>query len=187
MSASFVILDTPLAGLKVVQRRPLGDARGYLERMYCSTALQPLLSDKSIVQINHTLTESRGTVRGLHFQFPPHAEVKLVSCLRGAVFDVAVDLRRGSSTFLRWHAEILDAHNHRTLLIPEGFAHGFQSLVDGCELLYLHTEAYQPTSESGVSARDPLLAIHWPQPITQLSPRDERHAPLTGDFPGISL
>jgi dTDP-4-dehydrorhamnose 3,5-epimerase len=187
MSASFEILDTPLAGVKVLKRTPMGDARGYLERMYCSAALEPLLSGKSIVQINHTLTESRGTVRGLHFQYPPHAEIKLVSCLRGAVFDVAVDLRRGSSTFLRWHAEVLDAGNHRTLLIPEGFAHGFQTLSDGCELLYLHTAAYQPTSEGGVSARDPLLAIQWPEAITQLSPRDARHEPLTGDFSGISL
>ena len=103
-------------------------------------------------------------MRGLHFQYPPHAETKLVSCLRGEVFDVAVDLRRDSPTFLRWHAEILSSDNHRTLLIPEGFAHGFQTLTEDCELLYLHTAAWQPGAEGGRTRRTPGSTFAGPRP-----------------------
>lgn len=185
MSSRFDILDTPLRGLKLIQRKPIGDHRGYLERMFCAEELESLMPGKDIVQINRTLTVNRGTVRGLHFQYPPHAETKVVSCLRGEVFDVAVDLRQGSSTFLRWHAEILTADNHRTLLIPEGFAHGFQTLTDDCELLYLHTAAYRPSAEGGLNAQDPRLDIRWPVAVLELSSRDAAHPPLTEAFLGV--
>src|SRR5690606_7729794 len=105
MSSRFDIQATPFPGLSIVIRKPLGDSRGYLERMFCVEELQDVLGDRRIVQINHTLTQVEGTVRGMHFQYAPHAETKFVSCLRGAVFDVAVDLRKGSPTFLNWHAE----------------------------------------------------------------------------------
>jgi dTDP-4-dehydrorhamnose 3,5-epimerase len=186
MSTRFDILETPLAGLRVLQRNPIGDSRGYLERLYCSAELQTLAPGKVIVQINHTLTASRGTVRGMHFQRPPHAEVKFVSCLRGEVFDVAVDLRYHSPTFLHWHAEWLSADNHKTLVIPEGFAHGFQTLTDDCEMLYFHTAAYQPEAEGGLNAQDPRLAIQWPLPVVGLSPRDAMHPLLDNDFTGVA-
>jgi dTDP-4-dehydrorhamnose 3,5-epimerase len=185
MSSRFDILDTPIERLKVIQRKPTGDARGYLERMFCSEEMQSLIPGKSIAQINHTLTARRGTVRGLHFQYPPHAETKVVSCLRGEVFDVAVDLRRGSRTFLRWHAEILSADNHKTLLVPEGFAHGFQTLTDNCELLYFHTAAWQPGAEGALNAQDPGLDIRWPEAVTELSPRDAAHPMVTKDLAGL--
>ncbi|WPL20175.1 CDP-glucose 4,6-dehydratase [Thiorhodovibrio frisius] len=121
---------TPIADLILLERHSLGDARGFLERLYCQEELRPLLGERRIVQINRTLTAQAGTVRGLHFQHPPHAELKAVTCLRGAIFDVAVDLRQGSSTFLHWHAERLSGDQPRTLVIPEGFAHGFQTLTD---------------------------------------------------------
>jgi dTDP-4-dehydrorhamnose 3,5-epimerase len=187
MSARFDIMDTPLSGLRVLQRKPIGDSRGYLERLFCAEELQALVPGKHIAQINHTLTASRGTVRGMHFQHPPHAEIKFVSCLRGEVFDVAVDLRHNSPTFLRWHAELLSADNHRTLVIPEGFAHGFQTLTDDCEMLYFHTAAYQPGAEDGLNALDPRLAIQWPLPVAGLSPRDVAHPLLNGDFIGVTL
>lgn len=186
MSLRFDLIDTPLAGLKVLQRKPLGDSRGHLERMFCAEELEPLLAGRRIVQINHTLTAARGTVRGLHFQYPPHAETKFVSCLRGEVFDVAVDLRRGSPTFLRWHGEILSAGNHRTLLIPEGYAHGFQTLCDDCELLYLHTAAHRADAEGGLNASDPNLAIQWPFPVQHQSARDTVHTLLDNNFSGIT-
>lgn len=179
MHSRFEILDTPLERLKLIQRKPIGDHRGYLERMFCAEELQSLIPGKDIVQINHTLTAKRGTVRGLHFQYPPHAEIKVVSCLHGEVFDVAVDLRQGSPTFLRWHAEILTANNHKTLLIPEGFAHGFQTLTENCELLYFHTAAYQPGAVGGLNAQDPKLKIRWPTAVTELSPRDAAHPFVT--------
>lgn len=185
--SSFDVLDTPLAGLKLVQRKPIGDQRGYLERMFCAEELWPSILGKAIAQINHTLTKERGTVRGMHFQHPPHAETKIVSCLRGEVFDVAVDLRRGSATFLTWHAEILSADNHRTLVIPEGFAHGFQTMTEDCEMLYLHTAGYQPGAEGGLNARDPRLAIRWPEAVAVLSARDAAHPLVTDDFPGVSV
>lgn len=172
MSSRFDIHDTPLEGLKLIQRKPIGDTRGHFERLYCSDELQALIPGKGIMQINHTLTASRGTVRGMHFQRSPYAETKFVSCLRGEVFDVAVDLRQGSPTFLQWHAEILSADNHKTLVIPEGIAHGFQTLAGDCEMLYFHTAIYQPGAEGGLNAQDPRLAILWPEAITELSPRD---------------
>ena len=187
MSSRFAIFDTPLPGLKVIERQAIGDSRGFLERLFCAQELHILLFNKSIAQINHTLTAKRGTVRGMHFQHPPHAEIKFVSCLRGEVFDVAVDLRQGSSTFLRWHAEVLSAENHKTLVVPEGFAHGFQTLTDNCELLYLDTAAYQPGAEGGINARDPMLSIRWPRDITELSPRDAAHPMLSADFRGVAL
>ena len=187
MSSRFDVLDTPILGLKLVQRKPIADSRGHLERLFCADDLQMLTAGKHIVQINHTLTAKRGTVRGMHFQYPPYAESKFVSCLCGAVFDTAVDLRRDSPTFLQWHAEILSAENHRTMVIPEGFAHGFQTLTEDCELLYFHTAAYQPAAEGAVNARDPVLAIRWPQVITDLSGRDAGHPMLTSDFGGLAI
>lgn len=183
----FDMLATPLEGLMVLQRKPIGDQRGFLERLFCVEELRTLLSNKSIMQINHTLTAKRGTVRGLHFQHPPHAETKFVSCLRGEVFDVAVDVRQGSSTFLHWHAEVLSADNHKTLVIPEGFAHGFQTLADDCEMLYLHTATYQPAAEGGLYAQDPMLNIRWPEAILELSSRDASHPLLTHDFVGVAV
>ena len=178
---------TPISGLVVVERHPIGDSRGYLERLFCLNELSAVISDRVVVQINRTYTAKAGTVRGVHFQYPPHAEMKLVSCLRGEVFDVAVDLRQGSSTFSRHHAEYLSAINHKTFVIPEGFAHGFQTITDDCELLYLHTAAYAPDAEAGFDALDPALAIPWPLPISERSDRDQAHAPIASGFKGLNL
>jgi dTDP-4-dehydrorhamnose 3,5-epimerase len=183
----FAIEKTPIYGLQVVHRQLMVDDRGYLERIFCSDELKPIIDQRSIVQINHTLTAKTGTVRGLHFQHPPHAEMKLVSCLRGEVFDVAVDLRKDSLTFLQWHAEMLTESNHKTFVIPEGFAHGFQTLTDDCELLYLHTTAYAQDADAGLNALDPRLTINWPMPVAERSTRDQKHAMLTLDFLGLSL
>jgi dTDP-4-dehydrorhamnose 3,5-epimerase len=185
MSTRFDILDTTLYGLRIIQRQPIGDRRGYLERLFCSEEFQAFSPGKPIVQINHTLTANRGTVRGMHFQSPPHAETKFVSCLRGEVFDVAVDLRHNSPTFLQWHAEVLSADNHKSLVIPEGFAHGFQTLTDDCEMLYFHTATYKPEAEGGLNARDTQLCITWPLPVFELSQRDAKHPFIGNDFTGF--
>ncbi len=187
MSGRFDALKTAIPGLHVLQRQPFGDNRGYFERLFCSQELNELTSGKEIVQINRSLTQNRGTVRGMHFQHPPYAEIKVISCLKGEVFDVAVDLRRGSSTFLQWHAEILSAENHKSLVIPEGFAHGFQVLTDGCELIYLHTAAYEFSAEGGVHPQDARLSINWPLPVHHLSPRDSAHCLLDERFTGVKL
>lgn len=181
----FTVTDLPLTGLKRVQRQRLGDSRGFLSRLFCAEELGSAGWDKPVAQINHTYTARKGTVRGMHFQRPPHTERKLVSCLRGEVWDVAVDLRPDSPTFLHWHAEHLSAENGCALLIPEGFAHGFQALTDDVELLYCHSAAYAAQSEDGLTPADPRLGIRWPLAITELSARDAGHPLITSDFEGV--
>lgn len=183
----FTTTPTPLAGLQCIQRQPLQDARGFLARLFCADALAAAGWPGPVAQINHTHTAERGVVRGLHYQRPPAPEAKLVSCLRGAVWDVAVDLRAGSPTFLHWHAQELSARNHTALLIPAGFAHGFQVLEEGAELLYLHSAPYTPACEGALNVRDPRLAIAWPLPVQGLSARDAAHPLIGADFEGIVL
>lgn len=182
----FQFKNLPIQGLQLVQFQPLGDSRGSLTRFFCSQELRSIWPG-AIVQINQTQTATTGTVRGLHFQSPPHAERKLVMCLRGEVWDVAVDLRTGSPTFLRWHAETLSGGNQRAMVIPEGFAHGFQTLTDDVEMLYFHSAAYAPEVEAGVSPRDPRLAIRWPLAIASISARDQCHPPIDKNFRGMSV
>lgn len=171
----------------VLERQPIGDDRGFLSRLFCSADLRDIGWTKGIAQINHTLTKIKGTVRGMHLQKPPHSEMKLVSCLRGKVWDVAVDLRRNSPTFLHWHAEILSAENNRSLLIPEGFAHGFQTQTNDCELLYFHSHEFVGDSELGFNPVDPRLGIKWPLAVAHLSERDGSHPMLSDSFQGIVL
>ena len=182
----FTIIETPINGLKIVNRTRRGDHRGFLARCFCAEELATAGWDKPVAQINHTLTQKPGTVRGMHYQRAPHAEMKLVSCLRGTVWDVAVDLRPGSATFLQWHAVELSAHNLRALLIPEGFAHGFQTLTEDCELIYLHSAAYAPDADCGLHPQDIRLNIRWPLAISELSARDEKHPILTDSFDGVT-
>lgn len=186
-SKRFDMTPTPLRGLYRVDRQRLDDARGHLTRLYGEDDFADAGLDFRIAQVNHTLTRRQGSVRGMHFQNPPHAETKLVSCLRGEIFDVAVDLRTDSPTFMRWHGERLSAENGRALLIPPGFAHGFQTLCDDCELVYLHSASYHPAAEGAVHAQDPRLAIAWPLPVGDLSERDRSHPFVTHDFRGIAV
>lgn len=182
MEEKILLHHLPLNGLRLIQRKPMKDPRGHLERMYCQRLFVQHGLVESIAQINLTLTKQMGTVRGMHFQHPPHAEDKIVTCLRGRVFDVAVDLRHDSPTFLKWHAEILSPELNNSLLIPKGFAHGFQALTSDCELLYFHTAFYHPAAEGGISPIDPQLNIQWPLAITDMSDRDKNHALLTTQF-----
>jgi dTDP-4-dehydrorhamnose 3,5-epimerase len=183
----FTVTDLTLGGLKLVERQRLCDARGFLSRLFCVEELGVAGWNKPIAQINHSYNARRGTVRGMHFQRPPHAEMKLVSCIRGEVWDVAIDVRAGSQTFLRWHAERLSADNGRALLIPAGFAHGFQTLTTDVELLYCHSAAYTATAEAGLNAKDPVLAITWPLNIAEMSSRDAQHPMLNKRFAGVEV
>ena len=178
----FTVTDLPLAELKLIERQCLGDSRGFLSRLFCAEELAATGWHKPIAQINHAYTAQCGTVRGMHFQRPPHAEMKLGTCIQGEVWDVAVDLRAGSSTFLYWHAEILSAENNRALLIPEGFAHGLQTLTNDVALLYCHSAAYNPNAEMGLNAMDPSLTINWPRPIREQSTRDKSYPFITKEF-----
>lgn len=183
----FDFIATDIVGLTVVQRKAIEDGRGFLSRFYCFDEFRQAGIDKPVAQINHTLTRKKGAVRGLHFQYPPHTETKLVSCLKGEIFDVAVDLRRSSPTFLHWHGEILSATNRKSLLIPDGFAHGFQSLTENSELIYLHTASYCAGAEGALNVADPKLNIAWPLPIGDLSTRDRSHSFINENFHGVVL
>lgn len=187
MSGRFVIAPTALRGVVVIERRPRGDDRGWFERLFCADELAAVGFGAGPVQINRTLTRRRGAVRGLHFQRPPCAEVKLISCLRGRVLDVVVDLRRGSPTFGGWAAAELSAENRRSMLAPQGCAHGFQTLEDDCELLYLHSAPHAPDAEGGVHHACQRLAIAWPEPVTALSERDAALPPLDPGFEPIAV
>lgn len=176
---------TPIAGLVLVEPTFQTDERGSFTRLYCEDELGELVGERQIVQINQSSTRTVGAVRGLHYQHEPHAEMKLVRCIKGKVWDVAVDLRAGSATFLNWHAEELSAENARMMVIPEGFAHGFQVLEEDSELLYLHTDFYTPAVEGGVRPTDPALAIGWPLVLQDLSDRDLNHPLLTAEFTGL--
>lgn len=182
-----LVSSTPITRVHVVERPQHGDARGFLSRLFCADGLRQAGWSRPVAQVNHTFTSAAGTVRGMHFQYPPHAEMKLVSCLQGEVWDVAVDLRRSSPTFLRWHAERLSADNRRALVIPEGCAHGFQTLADDCVLVYCHSAAYTPGAEGGVRHDDPSLAITWPLPPRLLSPRDLSHPLISEGFTGVPV
>lgn len=182
----FLLVDLPLPGLKRVIRQNLGDSRGFLSRIFCRSDLDEAGWNEPLAQINLTFTATRATVRGMHLQRAPHAEIKLVSCIRGEVWDVAVDLRPASPTFLQWHGEVLSAENRTAMLIPKGFAHGFQALTDNVELLYCHSEVYSPAYETGVNPKDKTLAISWPLDIADLSPRDMALPTIASGIEGVT-
>ena len=179
------INETPISDLFLVNTTFHYDSRGSFARFFCNEKLSCLLGERQIVQINHSVTTKKGIVRGMHFQYPPAMETKVVRCLKGAIFDVAVDLRRDSSTFLKWHAEVLSAENANAMVIPEGFAHGFQALEDETEMLYLHTAHYDSTLEDGLRFDDPIIGINWPLKAQGLSDRDLAHRFLEDSFLGI--
>ncbi len=176
-----------LDGLKSIERKPIGDLRGSLTRLFCANELVEAGWNLPIAQINLTQTSHKGAIRGLHFQLQPYAEMKLVTCIRGRIWDVVVDLRRDSRTFLRWQAKELSAENNQALLIPQGFAHGFQALTDDVELIYFHTMSYHPEAESGLNAFDPALAVEWPLSVTNISARDEGFSMIDSNFVGVDV
>ena len=182
-----IIHPTTIADLMVAESKAFKDDRGAFARLFCEQALSSVIGGRKIVQINHSCTATVGAVRGMHFQHAPHAEMKLVRCLKGKVWDVAVDLRPQSPSYKRWYAQELSPHNARMMVIPEGFAHGFQILEACSELLYLHTSFYKLESEGGVRHDDPELGVAWPLPVTDISARDSSHAYIDASFRGIVL
>ena len=179
------IADTKIRGLHIVEGAPVSDSRGSFARLFCADELSSLLGGRAIVQINQSKTNQVGAIRGLHFQYSPKAEMKFVRCLRGKVWDVSLDLRAGSASFMQWHAQELSADNNMMMVIPEGCAHGFQVLEAESELLYLHTAFYDASAEGAVLYNDPLPAISWPLSPADISVRDASHPLLDQNFRGI--
>jgi dTDP-4-dehydrorhamnose 3,5-epimerase len=181
------LIPTAIAGVFVAETKAFQDQRGAFARLFCERELADAVGARHIEQINHSRTSAVGAVRGLHFQHAPFAEMKMVRCLKGRVWDVAVDLRKSSPTFLQWHAQELSAKNTLMLVIPEGCAHGFQVLEPDSELLYLHTASYSPSVEGGVRFDDPALKLPWPLPVADLSERDKQHPLIDTNFSGIAV
>ena len=162
----------PLQGALRIDLEPRGDERGFFARLFCTAEFAALGLTTQWAQCNISFSAELGALRGLHFQRPPMAEVKIVRCLRGAVWDVIVDLREGSATFGQWHGEFLNEANRAMLYIPVGFAHGFQTLTAGVEMLYFHSTPYKADHEDGLRWDDPTVAVKWPHPVTVTSARD---------------
>jgi len=157
------VTPTNLAGVVLLEPARFGDARGFFSESWNASRMADAGLHYDFVQDNHSFSTAQGTVRGLHFQAPPHAQDKLVRCGRGALFDVAVDIRRGSPTYGQWTGHELSFENGRQLLVPAGFAHGFMTLTPDCEIIYKCTDTYAPQTEGAVVWNDPDIGIAWPQ------------------------
>ena len=173
-----VFTETPLAGAFILDVEERRDSRGLFARTYCRKDFEDHGLDGSLVQGNLSFNHRKGTLRGLHFQYPPAAETKLVRCTRGAILDVIVDLRPESPTFLQHTSVELTADNRRSFFVPARFAHGYQVLADATEVTYLTGAYYAPEHEGGLPYDDPRLAIAWPLAASDMSDRDRRWAPL---------
>jgi dTDP-4-dehydrorhamnose 3,5-epimerase len=174
--------ETPVAGALVVESEPIEDERGYFARTFSSDEFAAHGLDERVDQCSTSFNARAGTLRGLHYQDAPHAEAKLVRCTRGAIYDVAVDLRSDSSSYLSWVGVELSADNGRALFVPEGCAHGFQTLVDASEVLYQISTSYVPTAARGVRWNDPAFGIDWPPEPPEgrtMSPRDAQYPDFT--------
>ena len=178
-------ITTAIEGATIVRHPLHEDPRGSFRRSYCEQSFREAGLPVGFVQVNHSVTRGAGSLRGLHFQHPPMAEDKFVTCTSGRAFDVAVDLRKASPTFGRWAAVEIDGRT--SFLVPQGCAHGFQALEDEVHLVYMVTRAYSPEAESGIRFDDPLIGVEWPLPIGTVSDRDRALPLLDGDFQGIEV
>lgn len=177
--------ETILKGSFVIELEPFTDERGWFVRTFCKDEFSTIGHTKEWLQLNHSFTKQKGTIRGMHYQLPPFSEIKLVRCIAGAVYDVIIDLRKTSSTFLQYYGLEISAANKKMIYIPEGFAHGFQALSNDCELNYHHTAFYTPGAEGGIKYNDPLVNINWPLPIINISAKDSGYTALKANFKGL--
>jgi dTDP-4-dehydrorhamnose 3,5-epimerase len=180
-----IISPLSIPGAAIVTFTPYVDERGEFCRLFCLNELKDILGDRKIVQINRSVTRKSGTVRGMHFQNPPCAEMKLFQCTRGRVFDVVIDIRKDSPTYLSWAGVELSPDLRKMVIIPEGCAHGFQALTDDAEVLYFTTAFYAPDYEGGIRFDDPKIDIHWPLPERGVSERDMNHPLISDSFKDI--
>lgn len=164
--------ETGLKGACLISLEPIRDQRGFFARSWCQREFEAHGLVSRFVQANVSFNKSRGTMRGMHYQSEPHAEVKLVRCTRGAIYDVIIDLREESDTFGRWLGFDLTADNYQIVYVPKGFAHGFQTLDDSSEVTYQVSEFYNPSSEGGIRYNDPSFAIRWPEEVRVISQKD---------------
>ena len=165
--------ETKFKGAFTIELKRLKDERGYFERLLCTDELQRIGFNKKIVQVNHSFTAEKGSCRGMHLQLAPYAETKIIKCLRGAALDFAIDLRKNSKTFLQWMAIEINQSNNTMVFLPEGFAHGFQTLENNTELIYFHSEFFNPKAEIGINIQDPQIGVQLPLEIANQSEKDK--------------
>ena len=173
---------TKLPGAYIIELTPITDARGFFARTWCQREFTTHQLDPHLVQCNISFNSHRGTLRGLHYQEPPYAESKLVRCTRGAIYDVIIDLRPDSATFLQWVGTELTAENHRMCYVPQGFAHGFITLTADTEVFYQMSAFYAPHHAQGLRWDDPLFQIEWPLPVSVISLKDQQAPSATPDL-----
>ncbi|MCH9827031.1 MAG: dTDP-4-dehydrorhamnose 3,5-epimerase [Gammaproteobacteria bacterium] len=179
------IEPAPLEGAATIELDLRGDERGFFARMYCEKEFAAAGLETRFVQANNSSNAQRGTLRGLHYQLPPDTEVKLVRCIRGALWDVIVDVRPGSPSFGRWFGAELTAQNRRMMYVPRGFAHGFITLTDDSELIYFVSDFYEPKQERGLRWNDPKIAIDWPIAPSVISEKDANWPDFESDWHGV--
>ena len=170
-----IFQPSPLAGAYIIDLQPIEDHRGFFARAWCQQEFQQHGLESRLVQCNLSYNQTSGTVRGMHYQIAPHKETKVVRCVRGRIFDVIIDLRRDSPTYLHWFGIELSAENRRMLYVPEGFAHGYQTLEPDAEVFYQVSEFYHPGSEQGIRWDDPAIAVDWPLEPTVISEKDKNY------------
>ena len=180
-----IFAATPLKGAYTIETELFQDDRGWFTRTFCKTEFLEISHKGEFVQINHSHTNQKGTIRGMHYQLQPFSEIKLIRCIRGEVFDVIIDIRKGSPTFLQYFSVTLSDENMKMIYIPEGFAHGFQTLRNHAELIYHHTNFYTPGMEGGIRFNDPAININWPEKVQMISEKDKNIPILSNAFQGI--
>ena len=180
-----IFTATPLPGSFIVELQPASDSRGWFARTYCKTEFSQIGHQDEWVQMNHSYTAKKGTIRGMHYQKPPCSEIKMLRCIAGTVYDVIIDLRKNSASYLQWFGAELSAANKKMMYIPHGFAHGFQTLSHNAELIYHHSQFYTPGAEEGIMYNDTAIGIQWPLPVTELSDRDKLHLLIDSNFKAL--
>lgn len=182
------IIPLKIEGTFIIESNSFYDSRGIFSRYFCKDELKKFLNGNEIVNVNFSKNFRKGAIRGLHYQEMPYGEIKMPRCIRGKILDIFVDIREGSKTFLQWDSVELSAENQKMLIIPEGFAHGFQSLEDNSEIIYLSTEHFYADHEFAINIKDPLIGIKLPLPISDISKRDMNHDFLDlSTFKGVKV
>ncbi|MGQ0828883.1 MAG: dTDP-4-dehydrorhamnose 3,5-epimerase [Bacteroidota bacterium] len=180
-------IETNLKGAYLIELSLHKDERGGFARTFCKNEFKKIGHTKEFVQFNHSLNNKKGTLRGMHYQEIPHSEIKLIRCIKGAIYDVIIDIRQSSPTFLQWFGVELSATNMKMVYVPEGFAHGFQTMENNSELLYHHTNFYTPSSEKGIRFDDEMINIKWPGDLNCISEKDKNYPLLSINFKGINI
>jgi dTDP-4-dehydrorhamnose 3,5-epimerase len=176
-----------LKGAYIIELEPYRDSRGLFARTFCKNEFKKIGHHKEFVQFNHSATSQKGTIRGMHYQVPPGAEIKLIRCIRGSVYDVIIDLRHYSPTFLSYYGVELSEENMKMIYVPEGFAHGFQTLENNAQLIYHHTQFYNPEYERGIRYNDPSVGINWPLKAVNVTEKDKNYPLIDNNFKGIKI